>query len=134
MSYVSFPFYMTYDTKHLGETGENMAEKYLLDHKYTIMERNYRNKIGEIDIIAKKNRVIVFIEVKTRNSIHADYFLPEQSVNFRKQSKLRKLGEMYINQHNYPKDQEWQIDIISIILDKLSKEARINHIENAVYG
>lgn len=125
---------MTYDTKHLGQAGEDMAEKYLLDHGYTIIERNYRSKIGEIDIIAKKNKIIIFIEVKTRDSIHANHFLPEQSVNFRKQSKLRKLGEIYINWHNYAENQEWQIDIISIILDKLSGKATISHIQNAVYG
>lgn len=125
---------MTYDTKHLGQTGEDMAERYLLNHGYAIIERNYRNKIGEIDIIAKKSKIVIFIEVKTRDSIHANHFLPEQSVNPHKQSKLRKLGEMYINWHDYPEDQEWQIDIISIILDKLSGKATINHIQNAVHG
>ena len=125
---------MSDDTKHLGQQGETIAVKYLVDKKYKILDRNYRNSIGEIDIIAKKHGTIVFVEVKTRDSIHANYFLPEQSITPQKQAKLRKLGEMYINERKYNDKQEWQIDIISISIDKSTKKARINHIENAVYG
>ena len=126
--------YMSDNTKQLGQQGEAIAAKYLLDKKYKILDRNYRNFFGEIDIIAKKDRTLVFVEVKARDSIHANYFLPEQSITPQKQSKLRKLGEMYINEHKYSDKQEWQIDVISISLDKSTQRARINHIENAVYG
>ena len=125
---------MSDDTKHLGQQGEAIAVKYLVDKQYKILDRNYRNSIGEIDIIAKKDTVLVFVEVKTRDSIHANYFLPEQSITPQKQVKLRKLGEMYISRHKYNDKQEWQIDVISISIDKLTQKARINHIENAVYG
>ena len=122
------------DTKRFGQWGEEIAAKYLIDRGYNILHRNYRNAIGEIDIIAKKDGVLVFVEVKTRDSIHAEHFLPEQSITPQKQTKLRKLCEIYTNKHKYKDDQEWQIDVISIILDKSSQKARINHIKHAVYG
>ena len=125
---------MTHDTQSLGRWGETAAQDYLISKGYKIIDRNFKNKIGEIDIIAKKGRLIAFVEVKTRDSIHAAHFLPEQSVTPHKQRKLRKLCEMYLTTHRLPEDQEWQIDVISIILDKTTKKARIKHIQNAVWG
>ncbi len=125
---------MSHDTNNLGRLGEDLAASYLVNNGYKIVQRNYRNVLGEIDIIAKKKGIVTFVEVKTRDSVHGDYFLPEQSVNFRKQSKLKKLCEMYVNECNYQDNQEWQIDIISILLDKSTQKSTINHIENAVYG
>ncbi len=124
---------MSDDTKHLGQWGEVTAGNYLINKGYMILDRNYRTAIGELDIIAQKNGVLVFVEVKTRDAINADHFLPEESVNRHKQSKLKKLAEIYINNHRYKDDQEWQIDVISVILDKSTKKVTINHIQNAVY-
>ena len=126
--------HMSDNTKRLGQWGEEIAAKYLIDRGYKILDRNYRNAIGEIDIIGKKEGTLIFVEVKTRDSIHADYFLPEQSITPKKQAKLRALCEIYINKHKYKDDQEWQIDVMSISIDKASKRARINHIQNAVYA
>lgn len=126
--------HMSYDTKQLGQWGEVTAEKYLIERGYKILDRNYRTSIGELDIVARKNDILAFIEVKTRDAINADYFLPEESVNSRKQFKLKKLGEMYISEHKYKDDQGWQIDVISVILNKSTQEVIINHIQNAVYG
>lgn len=126
--------HMSYDTKQLGQWGEETAGKYLVERGYEILNRNYRTAIGELDIVARKNDVLTFVEVKTRDATNAGHFLPEQSVNSRKQSKLKKLGEIYINEHRYKDDQEWQIDVISVILDKSTQEVTINHIQNAVYG
>ncbi len=125
---------MSYDTKHLGQLGEDLAADHLVKNGYKIIQRNYRNKVGEIDIVARKRGVISFVEVKTRESSPMSDFLPEQNVNFHKQAKLKKLCEMYLTEYNHHEDQEWQIDVIGIILDKSHKNAIINHIENAVYG
>lgn len=126
--------HMSHDTKQLGELGENLAAEHLIQNGYKIIQRNYRNKIGEIDIVAKKKGTLVFVEVKTRESTYSNDFLPEQNVNFHKQSKLKKLCEMYLTQYKHKEDQEWQIDVIGIILDKSHQKATINHIQNAVYG
>ena len=56
------------NTKIYGIQGETLAEQFLRDKKYSILEKNYTTKIGEIDIIAKKDDIIVFVEVKARNS------------------------------------------------------------------
>jgi len=125
---------MAENTKQLGYWGEEIAQTHLQGKGYKIIEHNYRNKWGEIDIVAQKNRVVVFIEVKTRDSANSNNFLPEQSVTSQKQAKLRMLCEIYLNEHKYAHDQEWQIDVISISLDKSAKKAKINHIQNAVYG
>ena len=136
MSYIRkfHVLHMPDDTKRLGQWGEEIAAKYLLDRGYKILDRNYRNTIGEIDIIGEKEGILVFVEVKTRNSIHADNFLPEQSITPQKQAKLRKLGEMYMSKHKYKDDKGWQIDVMSISIDKSTQKARINHIKNAVYA
>lgn len=126
--------HMSYDTKQLGQWGEATAEKYLIERGYKILDRNYRTAIGELDIVARKNGILAFVEVKTRDAVNANHFLPEESVNPRKQSKLKKLSEVYISEHRYKGDQEWQIDVISVILNKSTQEVIINHIQNAVCG
>jgi len=125
---------MSNDTKQLGDLGEKLAAEHLAQNGYKVIQRNYRNKIGEIDIIAKRKGTLIFVEVKTREFSYNNDFLPEQSVNFHKQSKLKKLCEIYLTEYKYKDTQEWQIDVIGIILDKSHKNATINHIQNAVYG
>ena len=76
--------------KKLGKLGEDVACRFLTLHKYKIMDRNFRSRFGEIDIIAKDNQgdILVFVEVKTRMN---DIFgLPEESVIYSKQQKLIK--------------------------------------------
>ncbi|MDO8664900.1 MAG: YraN family protein, partial [Candidatus Liptonbacteria bacterium] len=85
---------MTSETKDLGNVGEEVAEQYLIRGGYAILDRNYRTKIGEIDIIVKKDEIIAFVEVKTGTPKSTAYFLPEFHVNHRKFSKLKKLGEL----------------------------------------
>lgn len=135
-------------TKHLGNAGEEEAASYLKKRGYKILERNYRTKFGEIDIVASKKRAIVFVEVKTRmNQLHEvqlraiDFqgvdnrtFLPEDNIDQRKQSKLRKLGEYYLSVHNYPENQEWQIDVVTVEVDSGFSRVFIRHIEQAVTG
>ena len=124
---------MSFERKHLGAWGEMVSEKYLTQKGYHILSRNYRKPWGEIDLVAQKDGIVVFIEVKTRDSIHVKHFLPEESITPLKQRKLRKLCEIYISENKYKHNQEWQIDVISVILDKSAQRARINHIENAVW-
>ena len=109
--------------KMLGERGEKAAREYLKKNGWEILEKNYKNPFGEIDIIAKKDDVIAFIEVKTRLS--DKYGTPSEAVG--KQRKLR-----YIRGANYyfaGKDIDFTVrfDIIEI------ENGRINHIENAFY-
>lgn len=111
----------------LGKKGEQLAVKHLRKKGYTIKEVNWRFGKGEIDIIAKKDGMLVFVEVKTRQS---DYFGdPEFFVTKKKQKQVIKIANAYIEQKDI--DSESRFDVISIILNK--KEQRLEHIEDAFY-
>lgn len=77
-----------------GKIGEEIATKYLKQNNYKIIERNFRCKQGEIDIIAKEKEEIVFIEVKTRSNIM--YGRPSEAVNEAKQKHIRRAAKYYV--------------------------------------
>lgn len=108
-----------------GRQGEEMAGMFLKKNGYIILECRYRCKLGEIDIIAKKNGVIVFIEVKTRRNTH--FGLPAEAVGYRKQSKIIKTAWQYLL-YSHNQQMPFRFDIIEVIL---SSPVTINHIENA---
>lgn len=87
------------DNKILGNKGENLAYNYLKKQGLKILERNYKNKIGEIDIICynQKENETCFVEVKTRSS--KEFGFPCEAVNFRKQQKIKKVAELYLIMH-----------------------------------
>ncbi|HRG38072.1 MAG TPA: YraN family protein [Bacteroidia bacterium] len=110
-----------------GTKGEKLATVYLKEKGYTILETNWRHRNLEADIIAVHSGVMIIAEVKTRSS---NYFGdPETFVTKQKQSNLRKAANGYIQQKQL--DLEVRFDIISVILDKISDQATVNHIENA---
>lgn len=115
-------------SKHLelGRKGENIAQDYLISLGYTIIERNWRIKNLEIDIITQKDDVVSFIEVKTRNNPIKD---PLESVNIIKQKNLIRAANQFIQTNNM--DHEIQFDIITISLHKGRFE--IKHIKDAFY-
>ena len=107
-----------------GRAGEMIALKYLIDNKANILETNYRINSGEIDIIAKINDELVFIEVKSRTNIKFGY--PAEAVDCRKIRKIVNTAKYYIlknNLNNVP----IRFDVIDIYL----KDKKINHIVNA---
>jgi len=106
-----------------GKEGESIAIEYLLSKGYKILEKNFRTKFGEIDIIAKEGEYIVIIEVKRR--ISDSFGSPELSVNPKKQEKLKKLALLYL--HKLGREHPVRFDVIAI-MDK-----DIEHIENAFY-
>lgn len=116
-----------------GDAGEEAAARYLQKHGYEEIERNYQKKWGEVDLIFKKGELLVFCEVKTRDAIYIDRYLAEYAVNRAKIKKLQGICEMYLLEREYPDDQEWRIDVISVSIDKILKKATIKHIENAVW-
>ena len=100
--------------KSLGAHGEAVAEHYLRKHGYTIIKRNFRCAFGEIDIIAKEDDCIAFVEVKTRKN--ADTMFPEDSINIAKQKRLEKLADFYIT-HYAMHEKEFRFDVVSIVID-----------------
>ena len=117
---------MTATTKNLGNAGENFAARYLEQHGYKILEKNFRVRSAEIDIIAQIGDVIVFVEVKTRSNIR--HGLPAEAVNFRKQKKIIKAASVFLQDEKYF-DSPCRFDVIEIYSDGIKFTAR--HIENA---
>lgn len=114
------------NTKLIGKKAEDMAVAYLKRKGYRIIQRNYSNRIGEIDIIGLEGGQLVFIEVKARKN--SEYGLPMESVNFKKQLKLRQVAQSYLKQFGMPKG-GCRFDVVSIILNE--KEPDIELIKNA---
>ena len=105
-----------------GDFGEEKAAKYLKKQKYKIIKRNFKNNIGEIDIIAKYEKTVVFVEVKTRTD--EKYGFASEAVDLKKQQKIRAVASMYAQKENID---NMRFDVIEVYL----KEDRINHIINA---
>ena len=108
--------------KFLGRVGEKKAEKFLISQGYKILDKNYKTYIGEIDIIAKENDVIVFVEVKTRSS--DDFGSPCEAVNSKKIDKYYKVATEYLISRKLT-GYACRFDVIEIENDS------INHIVNA---
>jgi len=111
----------------LGKYGEDLAASYLQTKGYTIIKRNFKARYGEIDIIARNDSTLIYVEVKTR--IGKKYGLPEEAVTKRKIHEVTVTSEFYTMLHPYlPKSR--RIDVIAIELypDKTMKDLR--HIEN----
>ncbi|MDD3890524.1 MAG: YraN family protein, partial [Syntrophomonadaceae bacterium] len=106
--------------------GETYAAEYLLRKGYKILCRNYRTRYGEIDIICEKQRVIIFVEVKTRTSIKYGY--PEEAITRKKMEHIKKVAMIYLHSCDSAY-KEIRFDVITILLN--DKEKTINHIEKA---
>jgi putative endonuclease len=117
------------DRQSLGRWGEKLAAAYLESKRYTILGSNIRTPYGEIDLIACKEGVTIFIEVKTRKS--TSYGLPEESVNQRKQLHLLNSAQHYIQEH--PElEAPWRIDVIAIQRFRDGRSPQITHFEDAI--
>ena len=100
-----------------GKINEDVATKFLKKNKYKILERNYKNNIGEIDIIAEQKKVIVFIEVKYRQT--SEFGLPREAVNDYKQNKIRKVATIYLISHGY-ENREVRFDVVDILGEEIT--------------
>ena len=116
------------DRKAVGSLGETEAAGYLRRKGYTILRRNYRCRRGEIDIIARKNRTVIFVEVKTgRGRSFGD---PAEWVSRKKQRHLISAAQTYL-QVSGRTDAECRFDVIAVTGDR--ETVRIRHIEDAFW-
>jgi len=115
-------------TKNLtiGYLGEAIAKKYLQNKGYKIIEQNYKTKYSEIDLIARDNKVLVFVEVRTKTK--EQFGSPEESLNRIKIKRLIKNTTAYVVQKSHVKD--YRLDAICIVLDENKTIKRINHYQN----
>ncbi|MBU2567306.1 MAG: YraN family protein [Elusimicrobia bacterium] len=129
---------MTHTRQKLGASGEEAAVRYLLENGYSIIDRNFRTRLGEIDIVAETrtkrgfpggaapSSEIVFIEVKTRtpSGMSLSFGPPQLAVNSRKRNKLIKVALQYMKIRDI-RDRDIRFDVLAIT------GGRIEHIENA---
>ena len=115
--------------KEVGARGEKLAMDFLKRRGYRILQRNFRCREGEIDIVAQQGEYLVFVEVRTKKS--PDFGTPEESVTLSKREKLISLANAYLQTcHNLPPS--WRIDVVAVELTADNKVSRLEHIENAV--
>ncbi len=111
----------------VGAWGEVYAARYLRDNGFNILSANYVCRFGELDLVASKNDVISFVEVKTRNE--KTDIRPMEAVDEGKQERLRMAAKSFLN---YAKlSGEMKFDVIEVYLDDNFKMTSINYIENA---
>ncbi|MDR1616329.1 MAG: YraN family protein [Syntrophomonadaceae bacterium] len=100
--------------KITGRNGENSAVQYLKQKGYQIIARNYRTRLGEIDIICDMGPVLVFVEVKTRTNLHFGY--PEEAINQKKKETIKNVASLYL-QEAKTHYEEIRFDVIGIFIE-----------------
>ncbi len=98
--------------KELGCRGEDVAVDYLKKQGYRIVQRNYKNLIGEIDIIAVDQKTYCFVEVKSRESLM--FGTPQESVGLLKQKKISRVAECYVQEKNL-EDEDCRFDVVTVL-------------------
>lgn len=117
----------------MGHFGESAAATYLIRQGYTILERQWRCKAGEIDLVVRhgeQDEQVVFVEVRTRRGSVCGS--PEESLTLTKQTRLATLACTYLEAHGLDETVAFRIDVIAIELDQAGRIIRLNHIMNAV--
>ncbi|MDF2963514.1 MAG: endonuclease, partial [Paenibacillus sp.] len=113
----------------LGAVGEKHALEHLQTLNYRITAQNWRCRTGEIDLIARQEELLVFIEVRTRSG-RTHFGTPQESVNALKQHKVRDTAQFYAHKYQLLHLQQ-RFDVISIVTDKEGRLLTLEHIPNA---
>ncbi|OGI76027.1 hypothetical protein A3C67_01515 [Candidatus Nomurabacteria bacterium RIFCSPHIGHO2_02_FULL_42_19] len=144
------PKVFTSEKQKIGEIGENIAVKFLMKHEFSILDRNYTKKWGEIDIVAEKASKLYFVEVKSVSRETLDnvtHDLPERSGLFGRAGtsdyrpednmhpwKLKRLSraiQTYILSRKFD-DREWQVDLLVVYLDLKDKKAKVKVVSDII--
>ncbi len=118
-------------TRDIGKIGEDIACKWLENHGFLIVERNYLRKWGELDIIAAKDSQVHFVEVKSVQNASSGH-RPEENVHELKVRRLRRTIQTYLLDRHYGKDAPFQFHVLTVLLDQVTRRARVNFLENIV--
>ncbi|KKT80707.1 MAG: hypothetical protein A3B99_02320 [Candidatus Yanofskybacteria bacterium RIFCSPHIGHO2_02_FULL_44_12b] len=113
----------------IGFIAEGYVAQYLASKGYRILAQNYKKPWGEIDLIVEKDEVLVFVEVKA-NTADIAGFEPETRADREKMKKVVRTAQTYLTDKKIGSNQEWQVDIISLVFDKNRGVAKIKHFKN----
>ena len=119
----------------IGKKGEDLAVIFFKKQNYEILERNYWQKWGEIDIVAKKHGVIHFVEVKTvsRDKLsdeRSDRYEREDNLHLWKRQRFGRVIETYLLDKEVGDEVDWQVDAISVYLDRAGQLLKIDYLPN----
>jgi len=140
------PKIFTSETQKIGEIGENIAVRFLMKHDFSILDRNYTKKWGEIDIVAEKANKIYFIEVKSVSRETLNTFIPksytgsderyehrpEDNMHPWKLKRLSRTIQTYLLNKNIDEEKEWQIDLLVVYLCQKEKKAKIKVVSDII--
>ena len=115
------------NNRRTGTKYEDLAAEYLTKHGMYVLDRNFRRRIGEIDIVAMDGAVLVFVEVKYRSG--DSYGTPEDAVGIYKQQVIRRMAQMYINVRHIPESTVCRFDVVAI-----NGRGEVTHYKNAFGG
>ena len=122
---------MPSDTRRpIGINGEEEAARFLARSGYAILDRNVRTRAGEIDLVAKEGKTLVFVEVKTRRDLAEAGDPPQAGVHTRKQNRLAKLAHGYLKLKRI-RQTPCRFDVVAVILNDEGGVKAIRHIPNA---
>lgn len=133
------------ERRQFGNIGETIACEFLVRHGFSILERNFLRKWGEIDIVAKKGVVLRFVEVKSVSCVtfeggtretsarpgNVAGYRPEENVHPQKLKRLFRTIEGYLMEKHLD-DHDWQLDIVTVKINKTTRQARVELLENVV--
>ncbi len=133
------PKVFTSETQKIGQIGENIAVKFLVKQDFSILDRNYTKKWGEIDIIAEKSNKLYFIEVKsvTRETLSSvtcetlDQYKPEDNMHPWKLKRMARTIQTYLLSKNLD-EKEWQVDLLVVFLSLKDKNAKIKVVKDII--
>lgn len=114
------------DRRELGQRGEALAVAHLKRKGLRIETRNFRCRLGEIDLIARDGNVLVFVEVRSRTS--REFGLPQESVDYRKQQRLRRIAQVYLQGRP---ETAVRFDVVAVLFDRSGNLVHLEHIPNA---
>jgi putative endonuclease len=123
----------------IGKLGEDIACKYLKNKGYSIIDRNYLKKCGELDIVAKNKDTIHFIEVKSvsreinKNIVSSETgYRPEDNLHPWKLERLSKTIQIYLLENNVSDETDWQFDVITVYIDENKRISKVFILENVI--
>lgn len=112
-----------------GFLAESYAAQYLKAKGYEVVGHNYRKPWGEIDVIAQKQGIVIFVEVKA-NKKDIPGFEPELRVNDSKKHRMARIAQTYLADYHYSSNQAWQLDVLAVTFDRQRRVAKIRHYKN----
>jgi putative endonuclease len=119
-------------TREKGNKGEEIACNYLLERGFLLQERNYLKKWGEIDIIAIKDGILHFFEVKSSTISNKNNYRPEENVHDLKVRRLKRTIQTYLNERKYGIDAEFKFHVLIVKFDQLTGKSDVTMLENII--